>query len=121
MFITGPEIVAAVTGERVTADEIGGGYANAAEAGNVHYLAENEKDALDWVRTLLAFLPANNFEDPPLYDADPDVSPIDEFTDADLELDTIIPDSGTVGYDMEGLVRHVLDNREFVEIQALYG
>jgi propionyl-CoA carboxylase beta chain len=118
MFITGPEIVAAVTGEQVTADELGGGYANAADAGNVHYLAENEKDALDWVRTLLGFLPANNLEDPPVYDVD-DVE--DDFTDADLELDTIIPDSGTVAYDMEDLVRHVLDNREFVEIQGLYG
>src|SRR3954468_3810674 len=63
MFITGPEIVAAVTGEHVSIDELGGGYHNAAEAGNVHYLAHNEKDALDWVRTLLGFLPANNLED----------------------------------------------------------
>jgi acetyl-CoA carboxylase carboxyltransferase component len=123
MFITGPEIVAAVTGEQVTADELGGGYANAADAGNVHYLAENEKDALDWVRTLLGFLPANNLEDPPVYDVDLDGYGDDDdgFTDADLELDTIIPDSGTIAYDMEDLVRHVLDNREFVEIQALYG
>jgi len=118
MFITGPEIIAAVTGEHVTLDELGGGYHNAASSGNVHYLANNEKDALDWVRTLLGFLPANNLEEPPQYDDEP-ADP--ELTDADHELDRIIPDSGQVAYDMEDVVRHVLDGREFVEVQALFG
>jgi propionyl-CoA carboxylase beta chain len=118
MFITGPEIIAAVTGESVTLDELGGGYHNAASSGNVHYLAHNEKDALDWVRTLLGFLPANNLEEPPQYDDEP-TDP--ELTDADHELDRIIPDSGQVAYDMEDVVRHVLDGREFVEVQALFG
>jgi propionyl-CoA carboxylase beta chain len=117
MFITGPEIVAAVTGEQVTREQLGGGMMNASESGNVHYLAHNEKDALDWVRTLLAFLPANNLEEPPQYAAELD----GELTDADLELDRIIPDSGNVAYDMEDLVRHVLDAREFVEVQSLFG
>jgi propionyl-CoA carboxylase beta chain len=118
MFITGPEIVAAVTGEHVSPAELGGGYHNAASSGNVHYLAHNEKDALDWVRTLLGFLPANNLEDPPRYD---DGHGDAELTEADLELDRIIPDSGAVGYDMEDVVRHVLDGREFVEVQSLFG
>jgi propionyl-CoA carboxylase beta chain len=117
MFITGPEIVAAVTGEQVTLDQLGGGVMNASESGNAHYLAHNEKDALDWVRTLLGFLPANNLEDPPQYDADTDP----DLTDADYELDRIIPDSGSTAYDMEDVIRHVLDNREFIEVQQLFG
>jgi propionyl-CoA carboxylase beta chain len=117
MFITGPEIVAAVTGEQVSLDQLGGGVMNASESGNAHYLAHNEKDALDWVRTLLGFLPANNLEEPPQYDADTDP----DLTDADYELDRIIPDSGSTAYDMEDVVRHVLDNREFIEVQQLFG
>jgi propionyl-CoA carboxylase beta chain len=121
MFITGPEIVAAVTGEHVSIEELGGGYQNAAEAGNAHYLAHNEKDALDWVRTLVGFLPANNLEDPPQYDVEEGHHSADGLSDADLELDRIIPDSGSTAYDMEDLVRHVLDGREFVEVHGLFG
>lgn len=117
MFITGPEVVATVTGEKVSLEELGGAHTNAAVSGNAHYLAAHEKDALDWVRSLLAFLPANNLEEPPQYDAELP----DELTDADLELDRIIPDSPNMAYDMEDVIRHVVDDREFLEVQQLFG
>jgi propionyl-CoA carboxylase beta chain len=117
MFVTGPAVVAAVTGERVTLDELGGGHANAAISGNVHHLASDEKDALDWVRTLVSYLPANNMEDPPQYAA---ITSHEE-TDADRELDVIIPDGRQTGYSMEDVLRHVLDDREFHESQQLFG
>ncbi len=117
MFITGPEIVAAVTGEKVTLEELGGGHANAASAGNVHHLAPDEKDALDWVREVLSFLPSNNLEDPPRYASD--FEP--EITAADEELDSIIPDARNRAYEMEDIIRTVLDNDEFMELQPLFG
>jgi propionyl-CoA carboxylase beta chain len=117
MFITGPEVVAAVTGERVTLEELGGGHGNAASAGNVHHLATDEKDALEFVRETLAYLPANNLEDPPLYATDfaPKVTAQDE------QLDAIIPDARNRAYEMEDIIRTVLDGREFVQLQPLFG
>jgi propionyl-CoA carboxylase beta chain len=117
MFVTGPEVVAAVTGEKVTLEELGGGYGNAAVAGNVHHLAADEKDAMDWVRTLVSFLPSNNLEDPPRYLAESEP----EVTATDRELDSIIPDARQVAYEMEDIIRHVVDGREFVEVQAMFG
>jgi propionyl-CoA carboxylase beta chain len=117
MFITGPEVVAAVTGEKVTLEELGGGHTNAAVAGNVHHLAPDEKDALDWARTMISFLPSNNLEDAPRYASE--FEP--ELTPADWDLDSIVPDARNRAYEMEDVLRHVLDGREFVELQPLFG
>jgi propionyl-CoA carboxylase beta chain len=117
MFITGPDVVGAVTGERVTLEELGGGHTNAAVAGNVHHLASDEKDALDYVRTVLSYLPDNNMSEAPRYDAETTA----EITSADRELDKIIPDSRQTAYAMEDVVRHVIDDREFHEIMPLFG
>jgi propionyl-CoA carboxylase beta chain len=71
MFVTGPDVIEAVTGERTTAEELGGARASNSGNGNAHFLAEDEDDALDIVRVLLAYLPANNRDSPPEYAVTP--------------------------------------------------
>jgi propionyl-CoA carboxylase beta chain len=122
MFITGPDVIRTVTGEDVGFEELGGARTHNTRSGNAHYLATDEDDALDYVRALLAYLPSNNLSDPPVaptgqeaaQDADLEV------TDADLELDTLVPDSPNHPYDMHTVVQHVLDDGEFLEVQALF-
>src|ERR671933_44873 len=89
MFITGPDVIRTVTGEEVGFEELGGARTHNTRSGNAHYLGTDEDDALDYVRALLSYLPPNNLTDPPAVDvvAEP------ETTDADRELDTLIPDS----------------------------
>jgi propionyl-CoA carboxylase beta chain len=116
MFITGPDVIRTVTGEEVGFEELGGARTHNTRSGNAHYLGTDENDALDYVRALLSYLPANNLSDPPAIEAVPDL----ETTDADLELDTLIPDSANHPYDMHTVIEHVLDDEEFLEVQALF-
>ncbi|MEX5637075.1 acyl-CoA carboxylase subunit beta [Parafrankia sp. FMc2] len=115
MFVTGPDVVFAVTGERTTLDELGGGGINATVAGNAHYLATDELDALDWVRVLLGFLPDNCEDPPPSYAAPPDPLTV---TDRDRELDTMVPDAQHQSYDMAEVIRRVVDEADFLEVSA---
>ncbi len=117
MFITGPDVIKAVTGEEVGFEELGGAATHNERSGVAHYLAEDEDDALDFVRALLAFLPTNNLSDPPTWPAEDE--PL-EVTDADRELDAIVPDSDNQPYDMRTVVEHVVDDAEILEIQQLY-
>ncbi|PIE21715.1 MAG: methylmalonyl-CoA carboxyltransferase [Arachnia propionica] len=117
MFITGPEVIKAVTGEDVTMEELGGGRTHNTKSGNSHYLATDEHDALGYVRELLSYLPQNNLEDPPVYDeAEVDLT----ITDHDRALDTLIPDSPNQPYDMHEVIRNVLDESEFLEIMPMF-
>ncbi|MDI5982948.1 carboxyl transferase domain-containing protein, partial [Amycolatopsis magusensis] len=84
--------------------------------GNAHYLATDEDDALDYVKALLSYLPANNLDEPPAFPVDADLT----VTDADRELDTLIPDSANQPYDIHRVIEHVLDDGEFLEVQSLY-
>lgn len=117
MFVTGPVVVAATTGERASAEELGGGPANSEISGNAHYLAPSEKDATEWVRTLLSYLPSSNREAPPNYLAEP-VRGIDAGLD---ELDRIVPDRDVEQYDMRQVLRLVLDDGELLEVQEPFG
>jgi propionyl-CoA carboxylase beta chain len=116
MFITGPDVIRTVTGEEVGFEELGGARTHNTRSGNAHYLASDEDDALDYVRTLLSYLPSNNLSDPPSLEAVADL----EVTDADRELDTLVPDSPNHPYDIHTVVEHVLDDGEFLEVQALF-
>ncbi len=117
MFITGPAVIKTVTGEDVTLEELGGGRTHNTKSGNAHYLAADENDALEYVRELLSYLPQNNLEDPPVYDE----SEVDlTITDHDRKLDTLIPDSPNQPYDMHEVIRTVLDDDEFLEVQPLF-
>jgi propionyl-CoA carboxylase beta chain len=121
MFITGPDVIMTVTGEDVTMEELGGAHTHMAKSGTVHYVASGEQDALDYVRELLSYLPPNNFTDAPRFPAPiPEGAIEDNLTEEDLELDTLIPDSANQPYDMHEVIRRILDDDEFLEIQEGY-
>ncbi|RBY80066.1 methylmalonyl-CoA carboxyltransferase [Blastococcus sp. TF02-09] len=121
MFITGPDVVKTVTGEEVTLEELGGARTHNTKSGVAHYLAEDEADALDYVKALLSYLPSNNLDPLPALDVAPVETVLpDALTDEDLELDTFIPDSANSPYDMHTVIEHVLDDGEFLEVQPLF-
>ena len=100
MFITGPDVIKTVTGEDVTMEELGGARTHNTKSGNAHYMGTDEDDAIEYVKALLSYLPANNLDPAPTYDevADTDVS------DLDRTLDTLIPDSPNQPYDMHDVI-----------------
>jgi propionyl-CoA carboxylase beta chain len=121
MFITGPDVVKTVTGEDVTLEELGGARTHNTKSGVAHYLAEDEADALDYVKALLSYLPSNNLDPLPAVEVAPvDVALPEAVTEEDRELDTFVPDSANTPYDMHTVVEHVLDDGEFLEVQALW-
>jgi propionyl-CoA carboxylase beta chain len=118
MFITGPDVIKTVTGEDVAMEDLGGGRTHNTKSGNAHYLAHDEADAIDYVRALLSYLPSNNLDEATVIGVDEE-APL-EATDADLWLDTFIPDSANQPYDMHAVITRVLDDEEFLEVQALF-
>ncbi|GIJ51103.1 methylmalonyl-CoA carboxyltransferase [Virgisporangium aliadipatigenens] len=116
MFITGPDVIKTVTGEDVAFEDLGGGRTHNTRSGNAHYLATDEEDAIGYVKELLSYLPSNNLDDPPVYDAKSSL----EITEDDRTLDTLIPDSANQPYDMHTVVEAVLDEGEFLEVMPLY-
>jgi propionyl-CoA carboxylase beta chain len=122
MFITGPDIIRTVTGEEVDFEELGGGRAHNTKSGVAHYLADDEADALAYVKELLSFLPSNNLSEPPTFPAPEPVAGAiaDGLTDTDLELDSIIPDSPNTPYDIREVINRVLDDGEFLEVHELF-
>ncbi|WP_030888675.1 acyl-CoA carboxylase subunit beta [Streptomyces sp. NRRL S-1868] len=116
MFITGPDVIKTVTGEDVGFEELGGARTHNATSGVAHHMAGDEKDAIEYVKALLSYLPSNNLSEPPVFPEDADL----ETSDEDRELDTLIPDSDNQPYDMHTVIEHVLDDGEFLETQALF-
>ncbi len=115
MFITGPDVIKTVTGEDVGFEELGGAHTHNSKSGVAHYMGSDEEDALDYVKSLLSFLPSNNTQMPPADDVEADLEPSDE----DLALDTFIPDSMNQPYDMHTVIETVLDEGDFLEVQPL--
>ena len=110
MFITGPDVIKTVTGEDVSQEDLGGARTHNTKSGNAHYLADDEADAIDYAKALLSYLPSNNLDDVPTFDAgDGDDAP--EITDEDRELDTFVPDSANQPYDMHTVIEHVARRR----------
>jgi propionyl-CoA carboxylase beta chain len=137
MFITGPDVIKTVTGEEVSFEELGGAHTHNTKSGVAHYQAKDEDDCLSFARELLSYLPSNNLDDPPPLlppgalradgaawgataggAADRGGGAIMEITDADAELDTLIPDSPNQPYDMHDVISRVLDDGEFLEIHS---
>ncbi|WP_439379282.1 acyl-CoA carboxylase subunit beta [Amycolatopsis lexingtonensis] len=116
MFVTGPDVVHAVTGERVTAQELGGAAVQSEVAGNAHHRAVSEEDAVEWVQTLLGYLPQNNLDPAPEYadDTSPAVTP------ADLALDRLVPDSPHRTYDMAELIAALVDDGDYTEVHSAF-
>jgi propionyl-CoA carboxylase beta chain len=117
MFITGPDVIKTVTGEDVTMEELGGARTHNTRSGNAHYMGSDEEDAIEYVKALLSFLPQNNLDEPPAYDEGP--AALDP-TDLDRTLDGLIPDSPNQPYDMHEVITAVLDDEDFLEVQALF-
>ncbi|MBK7621314.1 MAG: acyl-CoA carboxylase subunit beta [Kineosporiaceae bacterium] len=117
MFITGPDVIKTVTGEEVGFEELGGARTHNTRSGNAHYMGADEDDALEYVRALLSYLPSNNLSESAVFDG----FDLDEtIGESDLELDRLIPDSPNQPYDMHTVIEHVLDDGEFLEVQALF-
>jgi methylmalonyl-CoA carboxyltransferase large subunit len=113
MFITGPQVIKQVTGEVVSAEELGGPAAQMNRSGVVHLVSEDDPGALALCRRLLSFLPSNNLEDPPrlAYDLPPE---------ADTDLNTAVPVEPKVAYDVRSVIGPILDYNDFFEIQPTF-
>lgn len=114
MFVTGPDVIKAVTHEEVTKEELGGAMTHNSKSGVAHLLAENDTQAMMMLRELMGFLPSNNMEDPPVKPFSGDISMEDE------SLDSIVPDDANKPYDMHEIITKVVDNQNFFEIQPYY-
>jgi propionyl-CoA carboxylase beta chain len=117
MFITGPDVIRAVTGEDVSMEELGGAHTHNSRSGNAHYMGSDEADAIDYVKALLSYLPQNNLDEPPTYEVS---EPVYEVTDHDRTLDALVPDSPNQPYDMHRVIEIVLDDDEFLEVQPMF-
>jgi propionyl-CoA carboxylase beta chain len=116
MFITGPDVIKAVTGEDVTFEDLGGAHAHATRSGVAHYQAADEEDAIGYARDLLSYLPSNNLQEPPVIPA----ATAAAVTAADEALDALIPDSDSQPYDMRAVIGAVLDPGSFLEVHELF-
>ncbi|CAB4552190.1 unannotated protein [freshwater metagenome] len=116
MFVTGPDVIKAVTGEDVGMEELGGARTHNERSGVAHYLADDEADAIDFARSLLSYLPDNNLSETVQYAPEGEL----EVTDADKKLDVIIPDSPNQPYDMKQIIESIVDTGEFLEVQPLF-
>ena len=114
MYITGPSVVEAATGEIVTHDQLGGAETHATKSGVAHFAYPSEEECLEQVRRLLSFLPQNNMEDVPSNGA------IDDINRMDPELQNIIPDDHAKPYNMKEVIARIIDNADFLEIQERY-
>lgn len=113
MFITGPDVIRQVTHEEVTPEQLGGPDAHMGKSGVVHFVAEDDAQAMLICKKLLSFLPSNNLEDPPQLETDGRV-------DRDPELDKLLPEDPKQGYDVRQIIARVVDRADFLEVQAGY-
>jgi propionyl-CoA carboxylase beta chain len=111
MFVTGPDVLKTVTHEDVTKEKLGGASTHNSTSGVAHFLAANDTECIQMIRELMGFLPQNNREDPPRREC---TDPIDR---ADPELDTLVPAEPNIPYDMKDLIRRVVDDGDFFEVQ----
>ena len=114
MFLTGPKIVKTVTHEDVTADELGGADVHASKSGITHFTYDDEQSLFAGMRELLSYLPQNNMEEPPV------IAPTDPVDRIDEDLNYIVPENPNKPYDMKEILAKVLDDGQFLEVQALY-
>ncbi len=114
MFVTGPDVVKTVTHENVTFEELGGAMAHNEKSGVAHFAAETEEHCIALVRKLLAYLPQNNMEEPPIFRT------TDDPLRAEESLDSIVPDSPNKPYDIKEIINRVVDDGEFLEVHEHY-
>jgi propionyl-CoA carboxylase beta chain len=111
MFVTGPNVVKTVTHEEVTFEELGGAITHSSKSGVSHFACENEIETFNCVRKLMSYIPLNNIDDPPY------LEPIDPIDRLDDELNTLVPDNPNKPYNMKEIIKRVVDDGDFFEIQ----
>ncbi|HET8679485.1 MAG TPA: acyl-CoA carboxylase subunit beta [bacterium] len=114
MFVTGPQVVKAVTREDVSFEDLGGADVHAGRSGIAHFVAADDEECLALIRGLLSFLPSNNLEDPPHR------ASADEPSRADPALDALVPEDPSKPYDMHEVITRVADEGEFLEVHAAF-
>ncbi|HET8998702.1 MAG TPA: carboxyl transferase domain-containing protein [bacterium] len=114
MFVTGPQVVKAVTHEDVTFEDLGGADVHAGTSGVAHFIAESDPDALQLIRRLLTYLPQNNQDDPPRTMCTDDPHRMDP------QLDAVVPQDPHRPYDMHEVITRIVDDREFLEVHHLF-
>ncbi|MBF0094160.1 MAG: acyl-CoA carboxylase subunit beta [Alphaproteobacteria bacterium] len=112
MFITGPEVIKAVTGRQCSMDEVGSAQMHATVSGNVHFIAEDDRHAIQITKKLLSYLPSNNSEDPPH-------RPTTNITlNNDLQMNDLIPATSSEAMDVKAIIRRIVDAGDFLEVHA---
>lgn len=114
MFITGPDVIRAVTGEETNQEELGGAMAHNSKSGNAHFACESDAEAIEQIKLLLSYLPSNNMEDPPRKATTDDPHRLCP------NLDEIIPDDPKMSYDMRDVIHSIVDDGEFFEPHLYY-
>jgi len=114
MYITGPAVVKAVTGEEIGNDELGGAVTHSVKSGVAQFACDNDEQTIEEIKKLLSYLPSSHEEAPPY------VAPTDSPGRTDPSLDGIIPDSPQKAYDMKEIIRSIVDNGEFLEPSRQY-
>jgi len=114
MFVTGPNVVRAVTHEEVDADALGGAGVHTGRSGVAHLAARDEAEAMDHVKRLLAHMPQNNLSDAPV------VATTDPSDRMDPDLDAVVPDESQKPYDMHDVLRRIVDEGAFFELQPAW-
>ncbi|KAB7791109.1 acyl-CoA carboxylase subunit beta [Bifidobacterium leontopitheci] len=116
MFVTGPDVVKAATGETISMTDLGGGVVHATRSGVAHYLGEDEADAIDYARTVLAYLPSSSDAEPPVYA----YAATRSERDVAGRIASIVPDNDRQPYDMLDVIRCIVDYGEFVQVHELF-
>jgi methylmalonyl-CoA decarboxylase alpha subunit len=114
MFITGPNVIETVTGEKVSAEKLGGAMTHNSISGVAHFLDDSEEECLEHIKTLLSFLPQNNLENTPAKESFDDLNRTDE------ALNEIVPENPNKAYDMKDVIYSLSDKGEFMEYQPYY-
>lgn len=114
MFITGPMVIKAVTGEQVTSEQLGGALVHNQTSGVASLMFNDEISTLEGVKKLLSFIPQNNLDDSPIFDNNDSPNRVEQ------KLVNILPDSNNKPYDMKEIIKTVVDNGEFFELQELF-
>jgi propionyl-CoA carboxylase beta chain len=111
MFICGPEVIKAATGESVTMDEVGSATVHATVSGNIHFVASDDEHAIELLKKLLSFLPSNNLQDPP---HQLKTRPVIK---ADPGMNKLVPEDAKEAIDVQAVIRRLVDNADFFEVQ----
>jgi propionyl-CoA carboxylase beta chain len=114
MFLTGPQVIKAVTGEQIDTEALGGAEVHLTVSGTAHLAAKSEEEALDLCRHFLSYLPSNNVENPPYF------KPVDDPLRMDEELNSIVPLDPSMPYSMHDVIERIVDLGSFLEVQPSF-